>query len=102
MKYGFIGLGNMASAIIEGMHKNESFRGDEIWGINRSYAKTERLMERCGLIPAESVTALVEGVDVVVLSVKPQVLPEVLPEVAAALKKDQLVISIAAGKALGW
>lgn len=102
MKYGFIGLGNMASAIIEGIHANESFCNDKILGINRSYAKTERLAAHCGLIPMASIQELVATADTVILAVKPQILPDVLPEVSKALRKEQLVISIAAGKSLAW
>ena len=43
MKYGFIGLGNMASAIIRGMYKNGFFENNEIYGHNRSAEKTDVL-----------------------------------------------------------
>ena len=36
MKYGFIGLGNMAGAIIRGMIACGEFKGEEIYGFNRS------------------------------------------------------------------
>ena len=43
-----------------------------------------------------------EKSDVVVLSVKPQVLPDVMPEVKELLREGQLVISIAAGKEISY
>lgn len=102
MKYGFIGLGNMAGAIIQGMHGSAAFDGEEIYGFNRSPAKTERLAESCGLIPCGGVEELVSRCDVVVLAVKPQVLPDIIGAVARTLRAGQLVLSIAAGKTLSW
>lgn len=102
MKYGFIGLGNMAGAIIQGMCRNDSFAGDEIHGFNRSYGKTEKLAQTCGLIPAENVAKLTAECDVIVLAVKPQMLPDVIGDVAANLTPGKLVITIAAGKTLAW
>ncbi|WP_312753126.1 NAD(P)-binding domain-containing protein [Rummeliibacillus suwonensis] len=39
MKYGFIGLGNMATAIIKGMVQNNHFKAADILGFNRSSIK---------------------------------------------------------------
>lgn len=102
MKYGFIGLGNMAGAIIQGMRRNDSFAADDILGFNRSCGKTAVLAESCGLIPAAGIAELVRECDVIVLSVKPQVLPDVIGTVCENLSAGKLVISIAAGKTLAW
>lgn len=98
MKYGFIGLGNMAGAILRGMHRSGDFQQDALLGYNRSPAKTEALRGEIGLIPCESAKAVAERSDVIVLAVKPQMLPDVLPELRGAVTPEKLVISIAAGK----
>ena len=98
MIYGFIGLGNMSGAILRGMRRSGAFEGDTLCGFNRSEGKTLALKAEIGLVPCESVQAVAEMADVVVLGVKPQMLPDVLPLVAPALTKEKLVISIAAGK----
>ena len=54
MTYGFIGLGNMAGAILRGMSASGKFAGDTVYGYNRSPEKTRRLAEETGLIPCES------------------------------------------------
>lgn len=102
MKYGFIGLGNMAGAIVAGMSKSADFKNDAIYGFNRSPEKTEKLRESCGLVPRADAAELVNAVDAVVLAVKPQVLPDVIDIVAAELRPGQPVITIAAGKSLEW
>lgn len=98
MKYGFIGLGNMAGAILRGMHRSGGFARDEILGYNRTAAKTEALRDEIGLIPCASAKDVAENADVLVLAVKPQMMPDVLPEIRDAVTPETLVISIAAGK----
>lgn len=102
MKYGFIGLGNMAGAIISGMAASGKFTDDSIYGYNRSEGKTLALRDKCGLIPCSSATEVVNAAEVVILSVKPQVMPAVLSEISALLTPDKTVISIAAGKPTSW
>ena len=98
MKYGFIGLGNMAGAILRGMRRSGNFTRDTLLGYNRTAAKTEALQEEIGLKPCESAKDVAEQADVIVLAVKPQMLPDVLPEIRDAVTPEKLVISIAAGK----
>ncbi len=102
MKYGFIGLGNMAGAIIEGMHASGKFGNDTIFGFNRSEGKTLALAESCGLVPCGSAAELVEKSDVIVLAVKPQVMPKLLEEVGGLISEEKTVLTIAAGKSTDW
>ena len=98
MKYGFIGLGNMAGAILRGMHRSGDFARDTLLGYNRTAAKTEALRDEIGLVPCASAREVAERADVLVLAVKPQMLPDVLPQIRDVVTPNQLVISIAAGR----
>lgn len=99
-KLGFIGAGNMASAIISGLVKN-GYPPKQIWVSNPSEAKLEALKELYGIQISIQNNTIVENSDCLVLAVKPQVLPGVLAEVAEAVQLYQpLVISIAAGVSL--
>lgn len=102
MKYGFIGLGNMASAIIRGMAGSGKFPAGSILGYNRSHGKTAVLCGEVGLVDMPDIPALVQAADVVVLAVKPQMMPDVLPLAAPFVTPDKLIISIAAGKPTGY
>lgn len=102
MKYGFIGLGNMASAIIRGMYNNGFFIENTVLGHNRTSTKTDILAEETGLIPCSSNMEVVEKSDVVILAVKPQFMEEVLNEISPAVSSDKLFITVAAGKTLDW
>ena len=102
MTYGFIGLGNMASAIIRGMVKSGKFDRDTILGFNRSEGKTLALRDETGLVPAESARKVAEQADVVILSVKPQMMGDVLPLIAPVITPEKLVVTIAAGKPIAF
>ena len=98
MVYGFIGLGNMASAILRGMAASGAFADDTLCGFNRSEGKTLALWNEIGLVPCRDAAAAAQMADVVVLAVKPQMLPDVLPLVTPEMTKEKLLVSIAAGK----
>ena len=98
MVYGFIGLGNMAGAIVRGMAGSGNFAADTLCGFNRSPGKTQKLAQETGLVPCESAKAAAEQADVLVLGVKPQMMPDVLEPLRALITPDKLVVTIAAGK----
>ncbi|MBQ9979577.1 MAG: pyrroline-5-carboxylate reductase [Oscillospiraceae bacterium] len=102
MNYGFIGLGNMAGAILRGMKKSGNYEDCAVYGFNRSPGKTEALADSIGLIPVESAYEAAYKADVIVLGVKPQMLDEVLPLIKDAYTADKLVVTMAAGKTLQY
>ena len=102
MVYGFIGLGNMAGAILRGMEGSGNFSRDTLCGFNRSPGKTRKLAQEIGLVPCESAKEVAEKADVLVLGVKPQMLPDVLEPIKGAIHPDKLVVTIAAGKGFSF
>lgn len=98
MTYGFIGLGNMASAILRGMADSGKFPAGTVYGFNRSPEKTARLSAETGLIPCENALGTARKAAIIVLAVKPQMMGDVLSQIAPAVTAEKLVISIAAGK----
>ena len=102
MNYGFIGLGNMASAILRGMCASGRFQEDTFYGYDALSGKAESLQLDCGITPLSSAEETAQRADIILLAVKPQVLPEVLPLIAPVLNGEKLVISIAAGKDIAF
>ena len=100
MKYCFIGIGNMASAIIGGMVKN-GFAAKDILCYNRTFRKAAEIAEKLGVTPVETIAEAVVQADAVIISVTPQSFPEVLPQIKASLA-GQPVISIAAGRDIAY
>lgn len=93
---GFIGAGNMAEALIRGLLRGGDFPASRIFA---SGPREERMRElhEAYAIDATTDNTRPAAADIVVLSVKPQILARVLDEVASSISPDALVISIAAG-----
>lgn len=93
---GFIGGGNMAGSIIGGLCANDS--GHAIFVSDPDSGKLNQLETEFGVIPCANNADLMEQVDVVILSVKPQVMKEVLTSLRSAYgRRKPVMISIAAG-----
>jgi len=102
MNYAFIGLGNMAGAILRGMVQSGNYQNDTFIGYDKSNPKTQELTGAVGIVPVDSIEEAARRADVLVLCVKPQVMPEVLLDLKSAIKPDTLVITIAAGLPLSF
>lgn len=103
MKTGFIGAGNMASAIIEGLVSSACLTSGDIAVYDVEQTKTDTLRARFGLAVCADAKQLVQCCDCVVLAVKPNVLETVLREIRDALRdKGPLLLTIAAGKTLAF
>jgi len=102
MKIGFIGLGNMASAMIGGMLKKKLVLSNEIYGADKSVAATEKCSEEYGIHILPDNAAVAKEVDFLFLAVKPIFLPDVIAEIKDAVNEDAVVISIVAGKTISY
>jgi pyrroline-5-carboxylate reductase len=94
MKFGFIGGGNMAAAMIGGLMQ-EGFAGEDI-GVAETNAERRAWLTREFGVAVEESAAGVLAADAIVLAVKPQQLSPLLRSLPP-LRPDQLVLSIAAG-----
>lgn len=99
-KIGFIGGGNMAKAIIGGLVKSGQVASSNIWVFDRKAETNEALAREYNIQAAESAEALAREVDILFGAVKPNVILKVLKDLASQLKKEALVVSIAAGVTL--
>ncbi len=93
----FIGAGNMTAALIGGMLA-EGLSAKQIWATDIDQNKLDALAAHSGInVTTESDKAIAVA-EVVVLSVKPQVMQSVCETIADAVKvKSPLMVSIAAG-----
>ena len=98
MKIGFIGLGNMAGAMIGGLVKNGLVKAEEIYGADVSDAMVEKRAKEFGIHTGKDNVAVVREADYLVLAVKPQFAADAIAGFAKELRKDQVVISIMASK----
>lgn len=102
MKLGFIGTGNMASAIMGGVIKNQIVAPEEIIGADLFAPGRERVQKQFGINVTASNKEVVEQAEVIILSVKPQFYANVISEIKDDIKDEQIIITIAPGKTLSW
>ncbi len=99
-KLGFIGLGNMASAMIGGMLKQKMVEPGNIIGKARTTATEEKVKSEFNIKIADSNATVAAQADVLFLAVKPVFFPEVIREIREAVRPGTLIVSIAAGRTL--
>ncbi len=102
MVIGFIGLGNMAKAMIGGILKKELVNADDIIGSSATIPTMERMKEKYGIHTDPSNKAVAKAADILILAVKPISLPVVLEEIMDDVDENKIIISIAAGKTTKW
>jgi len=95
---GFIGAGNMTTAIIKGLMASGLFDAGDIIVSNPTRDKLDLLHKNCGVKTTTDNRALASEADYILLGVKPGIIPEVLHQLKGeASLKEKLLISIAAG-----
>lgn len=102
MKIGFIGCGNMASAMIGGILKKGIFTKEEIIVSNLTEEGSRRSREKLGVVTTMENRQVAESAKIVVLAVKPQFYEEVLGEIKDVLTEEHILVGIAPGKTLSW
>jgi len=93
----FIGSGNMGEAMIQGLLKNDLVGASQIIAADPHDARVDELRALYGVRGTTSNLEAATQADILVLSVKPQVMERVLPEVRGGARTCSLVLSIVAG-----
>jgi pyrroline-5-carboxylate reductase len=96
-RIGFIGAGQMAAALGQGLIKAGLASAETIMAADPLPEARERFATATGSSTTESNAQVVDGTDVIVLAVKPQQIAGVLEELRGKVGTDKLLVSIAAG-----
>lgn len=102
MKIGFVGCGNMATAIIGGILEKGILKKEDIKASTKTENSAKKVQETLGIECTTDNKKAVQDADVIFLAVKPQFCEEVIQEIKSEIKSEQVIISIAAGKKLEW
>jgi pyrroline-5-carboxylate reductase len=97
----FIGSGVMAEAMISGILSEGLTAPDHMIASDPRQERGEELASRYGVKPTTANREAAKAAQIVVLSVKPQVLPAVLQELQGAVTPEGVVLSIVAGARIG-
>ncbi|MDR1271854.1 MAG: pyrroline-5-carboxylate reductase [Clostridiales Family XIII bacterium] len=108
LNIGFIGAGNMGGAIIRGYaearrSENSCMRPTDIYVYNPSTEKVDRIIgDYPEVSKSESLSALAEASDILMVCVKPQIIDDVFESLADTDLTEKTIISIAAGISIGY
>ncbi len=96
-KIGFIGSGNMASAIIGGIIKKGIFEPKDIIASDMSDMARKRAEETMGICVTADNKEVVKEAEIIVFSIKPQFYAAVFEEVKDLIRDEQIILTIAPG-----
>ena len=101
LKIGFIGAGNMGSAIIGGVLKSGFAGKEQILVSDISEVLLNFAKETHGVYTSFDNKEIAENSDVIFLCVKPHIYSIVIEEIKEVTKQGAIIIMIAAGQSLG-
>lgn len=101
-KIGFIGCGNMAKAMINGMLGSNLVDRKNIIVSAKSSETLERIKKELGVLTTLQNKKIAREVDILILAVKPYLYEDVLREIKEDIKEEVIVVSIGAGISLDF
>jgi len=101
-RVGFIGGGRMAEALIRGMIAAEAILARNVFVSDPAEGRREVLSALIGPNVFAENGRVLEAAEVIVLSVKPQVLPLVVGEIEPMVTAQHLIVSIVPGATMRW
>lgn len=96
MNIGFLGFGNMASAMAEGLLFKKALPREQIGAYDINTEKLRSMCDGYGIRAFDSAEAMLDFADCVVIAVKPYLVAEVLKPLRDKLQ-DKMIVSVAAG-----
>lgn len=97
MKVGFIGAGNMASAMIGGILNSKLISPSNIIASAKTDKTLDNIKEKYEINTTKNSINLVKECDIVVIAVKPNVYEEVLKQIKDYIDNKTIIVTIAAG-----
>lgn len=95
---GFIGSGNMCTAIIGGMLNSKLIQNNQILCSDLSEDKLKMLSDKFGVSTTTNNIEVASKADILILSIKPQFYETVIKEIRAAVKNNVIIVTIDAGQ----
>ncbi len=97
---GFIGAGNMGSAMIGGILHSSLATTGQVIASAHSPATLEKIRTKYSIETTLSNETVAERSDILFLAVKPNKFDEVIPQISGHVRNSCIIVSIAAGKTI--
>lgn len=102
MKIGFIGTGNMGTAIIKGYINKDAAAASRIFAFDTDTKKLESLASELKIGGCKTTEELVKSSDLIMLSIKPNIYAKVLEEIKAYITDKHIIVSMGAGISISY
>lgn len=104
MKYkvGFIGAGNMGSALIRSIVKGDKDNNFSVSAFDVNHNCLNAISNELGIAEETDAVSLVNNCDIIVLAIKPNYCADVLREIKSALTPDKILVSIIVGLPISY
>lgn len=99
---GFIGCGNMGTAMIRGILDSKEGEGWTVLAAEKSEEMRHAKQELLGIEISADNREVAAASDILFLAVKPQYYEEVITEIRDAVREETVIVTIAPGKTLSW
>jgi len=96
-KIGLIGVGNMGTAILEGLFSKNLAKPDQVWIYDKMTEKADSFSEKWQTHRASSNGDILKEADIVILAIKPQDLEAMGAELKENFPDNKILLSILAG-----
>ncbi len=102
MKVGFIGCGNMGTAMMQGMLDSGKCKTEDLITSDKSEEALKAKKELLGIQTTTDNKEVAGFADVIFLSIKPQFYESVIEDIKDEVNESQIIVTIAPGKTLEW
>lgn len=96
MNISFIGMGNMAQALVKGFLKSGKIKKEEIFAYAPNQQKLEKNSKEIGFIPCAAAEEAVNAADLVIAACKPYQMEKVFTPLRNSMK-GKILVSVASG-----
>ncbi len=101
MKIGFIGCGNMAKAMIQGM-LNHGIMAQDVMVSTTNETTLTLACDTYNVLGTLDNCQVVEQSEIIILAIKPHLIEKVLYQVKEKIMKHHIIVSISPGKTIDW
>lgn len=100
MKIGFVGCGNMATAMINGILNSNIVKCSDIIVSAKTQKTLDNIKEKFNVNTTIDSKVVCKNSDIVILATKPNIYTEILNDIFKSLDNTKIIVSIAAGKTI--
>lgn len=101
-KIGFIGCGNMGTAILQGILDSGKCRAADVIVSTKSEESAKAKREKYGVDTTPDNCVVAREADILFLAVKPQFYAQVIAQIRDDVRETEIVVTMAPGKTLAW